>query len=336
MDAAITFLGEKAKPQVSFAKVRRMEQWINKAIAALTPYEFESFLVGVTGESQTAKTLKREVGKGISERLTKSVDFLHPDLVVILDTPSGEVNIQANPVYVYGRYRKLARGIPQTRWPCRKCRGAGCAYCKFTGKMYAESVEEIIRDAAAPEFEAVDMILHASGREDIDALILGGGRPFVAKFISPRKRKVDLPSLEKKIGKQGKVEALDLRYAEPGEVKTIKMARGNKTYRLRLKVEGGVSEAELKDALDSLQGIKIKQRTPSRVAHRRADKERERRIYEARLVSFPERTVEVKCEAGTYVKELVSGDGGRTRPSLREKLGTEVGVDELDVLGVEL
>ncbi|HDN68368.1 MAG TPA: hypothetical protein ENG23_02140, partial [Methanomicrobia archaeon] len=60
--------------------------------------------------------------------------------------------------------------------------------------------------------------------------------------------------------------------------------------------------------------------------------------------------VEIKCEGGLYIKELVSGDGGRTKPSLSELLGAEVGgaeeggvevkaeVKELDVLevGIEL
>jgi len=41
-----------------------------------------------------------------------------------------------------------------------------------------------------------------------------------------------------------------------------------------------------------------------------------------------------ECESGTYVKELVSGDDGRTKPSLSELLGREAKVAQLDVLEI--
>ena len=43
---------------------------------------------------------------------------------------------------------------------------------------------------------------------------------------------------------------------------------------------------------------------------------------------------EVRVESGTYVKELVSGDGGRTRPSLSEILAVPCTCKALDVLEV--
>jgi tRNA pseudouridine synthase 10 len=43
----------------------------------------------------------------------------------------------------------------------------------------------------------------------------------------------------------------------------------------------------------------------------------------------------VQGQAGLYIKELVSGDDGRTRPSLAELLGVPSKVSELDVIGVE-
>jgi tRNA pseudouridine synthase 10 len=46
--------------------------------------------------------------------------------------------------------------------------------------------------------------------------------------------------------------------------------------------------------------------------------------------------MEIKCDAGLYIKELISGDGGRTKPSLSALLGVEAEVTELDVLDVDL
>jgi tRNA pseudouridine synthase 10 len=46
-------------------------------------------------------------------------------------------------------------------------------------------------------------------------------------------------------------------------------------------------------------------------------------------------TITVHGEGGLYVKELVSGDEGRTEPSLAELLGVDAEVTALDVLDVE-
>jgi len=44
----------------------------------------------------------------------------------------------------------------------------------------------------------------------------------------------------------------------------------------------------------------------------------------------------VRCEGGLYVKELVSGDEGRTLPSLTGILGKQAKVMELDVVDVDI
>jgi tRNA pseudouridine synthase 10 len=63
-------------------------------------------------------------------------------------------------------------------------------------------------------------------------------------------------------------------------------------------------------------GISIKQQTPLRVLHRRADLIREKYIYEVKVkkVSLKRAELEIRCQGGLYVKELVSGDEGRTTP----------------------
>ena len=78
------------------------------------------------------------------------------------------------------------------------------------------------------------------------------------------------------------------------------------------------------------------QRTPQRVAHRRADKERERHVTIETVRSIAPQTVElqVHCQHGTYVKEWISGDDGRSVPSFRDLLGVTCSCAELDVLEV--
>ena len=47
-----------------------------------------------------------------------------------------------------------------------------------------------------------------------------------------------------------------------------------------------------------------------------------------------EAEIDITAEAGTYIKEFVNGDGGRTVPSIAGKLGMGCQVKELDVLEI--
>ena len=77
----------------------------------------------------------------------------------------------------------------------------------------------------------------------------------------------------------------------------------------------------------------VEQQTPKRVSHRRADKNRKRRIISVDEVNFDGEEIEVtlRCEAGTYIKELVHSDEGRTNPSVAGVLETACEVIWLDV-----
>jgi tRNA pseudouridine synthase 10 len=101
-------------------------------------------------------------------------------------------------------------------------------------------------------------------------------------------------------------------------------------------VLGTVPVAKVNEALQLATGRAIAQRTPTRVSHRRSDRVRARRIVTARVVEANEGgfTLEIRTEAGTYVKEWVEGDGGRTDPSLAALVGTPLKVGYLDVLDV--
>ncbi|MQY54676.1 MAG: tRNA pseudouridine(54/55) synthase Pus10 [Methanosarcinales archaeon] len=335
-----------------------LEAWVSKALGALKEYEFDSFLVGtkvsgmlleneellweIAGASYAEPLkaeLNREVGKRIEHETGKIADFERPDLVVILNLWTEKVELQVNSVFICGRYRKFKRGIPQTRWFCRECRGRGCERCNFTGKMYAESVEELISGSILAEFNGEDMILHGCGREDIDARMLGSGRPFVVEIKEPGRRKVDLRMLAEKVKEEneGKLEVTGLQYVKKEMVAKIKNAKADKTYSVEVELKTGIKEADLRDAVTKLSGAVIEQRTPTRVLHRRADLVRKRKVHSARLVSFEEPiSVEIKCDGGLYIKELISGDGGRTKPSLSALLGTEAEVKELDVVDVDI
>ncbi|MDD1720802.1 MAG: tRNA pseudouridine(54/55) synthase Pus10, partial [Euryarchaeota archaeon] len=110
----------------------------------------------------------------------------------------------------------------------------------------------------------------------------------------------------------------------------VKNTVSDKVYRLKVIYEDPVDSKKLKAALKRLQG-EIEQATPQRVAHRRADLKRYKKVYSADL---EDDKIIIRCEGGLYVKELISGDNGRTNPNLSALIGTHVTVDELDVLEV--
>ena len=335
----------------------RTEYWAARAEELAAGIEYETFLFGVvrtprlkatealmkerfpTGSEEPLKhAFNRSVGKAFEERVGQAtVAFTQPHLSFVIDLNDETITRHMDSLYVYGRYRKLSRGIPQTRWPCRKCRGTGCEVCGGTGKLYAESVEEIV---GAPFIEAAQgegVRLHGAGREDIDARMIGTGRPFVLEVLEPRIRSIDLAELHERVNRtaEGKVEVSALMFVPAATVQRIKEIQSEKRYQATVVFERPVTDDELQAALSGLLG-RIDQQTPNRVSHRRADLVRVRTLHEAsgRMTDPLHGVIDVRADGGMYIKELVSGDEGRTVPSLAGRLGMATTVTELDVVGI--
>jgi len=344
----------------------RYDWWAEQAATAAHGYEFETYQVGtrvpplleendrllredVGLDPEAGELLKseynREVGKRVGERTGTEVDFGRPDVLFLCDLSTDEVELQVNSAFVYGRYRKLKRDIPQTEWPCRECNGTGlnhgehCDGCEGTGYRYDESVEQLTAPVVEEAMNGEDSTFHGAGREDVDARMLGSGRPFVIEVSEPRKRRVDTEKLEADINDfaDGKVEVEGLRLATHEMVERVKEHNASKRYRMDVEFEATVDADRLEAAVAELDGTTIEQETPQRVSHRRAAKTRVRDVYETSGEVEDERTatIEIHGEGGLYVKELVSSDEGRTEPSLAGFLETAATVTALDVLDVE-
>jgi len=335
-----------------------VEDLAKKALKQLESYEYNSFLVGIElpvaieeredefkaefsvshGENMRNE-FGRVIGKKIAECSGKTVDYRKPDVVVLVNPFTKEISLQINPLYIAGRYKKLAGGIPQSKWFCSKCRGKGCEKCNWTGKMYPESVEEIIEKPFLEATHGAKASFHASGREDIDARMLGKGRPFVLEIAKPKKRFLDLKKLEKAVNShaKGKVEVSNLQFADRTVVRGLKKAESaQKEYRVVVEFENTITTKDLRLLEEKLTNVMVKQKTPLRVLHRRADLTREKYIYEVKVKKLSPRKAEirVRCQGGLYVKELVTGDEGRTTPSVSETLQNRAKPIKLDVLSV--
>ncbi|MDR0798011.1 MAG: tRNA pseudouridine(54/55) synthase Pus10 [Nitrososphaerota archaeon] len=336
----------------------KIEELTKIAISAVSDYEFSTFLVGIElpvsieeREDEfkavfgvdTAESMKHEFGrlfgKAIAIRTGKEAEYLIPDIVIVLNPFLGKVKLQINPLFVGGRYRKLVRTISQSKWFCSNCRGRGCENCGGTGKLYPESVEGFASQRLLEVTEGADSFFHASGREDVDVRMLGTGRPFIVEISKPKKRFIDLKALGEAINVSavGKVEVSELYFATKNKVRRLKKGEGAvKEYRLLAEFENDVTDDELCLIEEKLSGITIKQQTPLRVLHRRADLIRERYIYKvkAKMVTFKTVLLEIRCQGGLYVKELVSGDECRTIPNVSSLLENRARTLKLDVLNV--
>jgi len=329
-----------------------------KALGLLVEYEYSSFLVGIElslifaeredefraefgvshGES-LRKEFARTVGRRIAERSGKDVDFKKPEIVVLAEPFSGLVRLQVNPLFIAGRYKKLVRSIPQSKWFCSECWGKGCIKCNWTGKMYPESVQEIVEKPLLEATSGASASFHASGREDIDARMLGNGRPFVIEITTPKKRFLDLKKAEDAVNVYGvnKVEVVGLRFANRDVVRKLKGGESKqKEYRMFIEFENKITTKDMHFLEKSLTNVMIEQKTPVRVLHRRADLTRERYIYDVDVKKLSPRKAEMRlrCQGGLYVKELVTGDEGRTVPSVSEILKNKAKPMELDVLNI--
>jgi len=324
----------------------------------LKDYEFDTFLVGSKidediqereqkiwnhSNSEYAEPIKteinRETGKILEKNLGKEVDFEQPTIMAVVDTAFDVVHLQIHSLFVYGRYKKYTRDLPQTRWFCKICQGKGCRMCKYTGKMYERSVEELVAQPFLKITNGDEEAFHGCGREDIDARMLGNGRPFVLEIKNPMIRNLNLSQLESTINtsNKGVIEVSNLRFSDRDEIARIKNAAFKKIYRIVIQSEKPINNEKLKKAAQTLRGITIGQFTPSRVAHRRANMVRERKIYDCDIESVDNTmaTLTIEAESGTYIKELVSGDDGRTTPSISEITGVPCKVTTLDVIEIK-
>lgn len=283
--------------------------------------------------------LNRELGKALSPRIPeKEFDRDGPDVIFLVDPLFRKVEVKKKPMFIHGRYEKLKRGIPQSRWICKRCGGKGCSKCQNKGKMYETSVEEEIGSPLMQALEGTNYKIHGKGREDVDVRCIGRGRPFIIEISEPDGRFLDLKVMERSINdlSEGKVKVHGLRWSTRKEVPSIKKGDTMKRYSAIISSPEGLDEENLKYKVPLLGQRSISQRTPRRVSHRRADLVRERKVHEIsfEVLDGNRARIDLLTDGGLYIKELLHGDEGRTDPNLASLMEREIIVETLDVTDV--
>ncbi|PIA32892.1 hypothetical protein AQUCO_04300078v1 [Aquilegia coerulea] len=237
------------------------------------------------------------------------------------------------PVYIGGRYLKYSRNVSQTRWIIDDERKGEA------------SVEEIIGNTVLPLSQGDSYKFHAAGREDIDVRMLGSGRPFLLEVQNARRDplKVSMEEIEEKIN-NSEVKLVRVRNVKVVGIEGWNLMREGETekqkqYAALVWISRPLEDEDLK-TISSVKDMQISQRTPVRVLHRRSPLDRERSIHWMKIERIVGSTqyilLHLCTQAGTYIKEFVHGDLGRTKPSIGSILGCRAEILQLDVTDVKM
>ena len=181
----------------------------------------------------------------------------------------------------------------------------------------------------------------------MDVRMLGGGRSFVlqlgdAKRLTPLLDQSGTVLSEFTVD-TGDVYVKGLKWVDKGVMDWLHWSTEQhlKTYRCVIWSEEALPpQDELSRVFEEKKNIKILQKTPLRVLHRRTENTREKTMYsiETQRINDHYAIVTLKASAGAYIKEFIHSDFGRTQPSFCDVIfGRYVRCDilQLDVLEVE-
>ncbi len=280
--------------------------------------------------SEWSESIKRElnriIGKIIKNYIGDYKEFsrLNPDIEIIVDVINEDVSIDIKPLYLYTRYRKIIRGVSQVQLKLN----------------VITSLQKILNEHICNILNSDEVIVHASGREDVDVRMLGKGRPMVMMICRPKKRP-DIEKLRSILSIDNEPIELLLEYLKYSEKKDIRKLKSEATrhvkiYRALIYLSSDVSDEQLRSLEAYFHNRQIIQYTPKRIKRKSPRKKRIRMVYEVRAFKICEKVVElfIKCQGGLYVKELITGDEGRTSPNISDVLGVNAIPVLLDVLDV--
>ncbi|XP_053828451.1 tRNA pseudouridine synthase Pus10 isoform X4 [Vidua macroura] len=242
-----------------------------------------------------------------------------------------EIQCNNGAVFVAGRYNKYSRNLPQTPWI-------------IDGERKLESsVEELISEHLMAEFKADSFNFSSSGREDVDVRTLGNGRPFAMELVNPHRihfTAEEMKRLQQAINDSSdKIQVRDLQLVTREAIGRMKEGEEEKTktYSALIWTDKAIQREDIA-FLDDIKELKLDQKTPLRVLHRRPLAVRCRLIHTMKSEYIDEHhfRLHLKTQAGTYIKEFVHGDFGRTKPNIGSLLNRTADILELDVESVDV
>lgn len=317
----------------------QINHFVNKLLDISSEYQFSTFLVGailkpsiidnddeirskfqLRGVDSVKTDFTNKIAKIFSKKTKSKIDCLNPEVTLTIDLKSDSYQIKSKPLFLFGKYAKTERGIPQKEKPCSNCEGKGCRTCNNHGICTFDSVEGKIAKLVFDRFDAGQIKITWIGGEDKSSLVLNKGRPFFVKVINPKKRII---KLAKRIS-QDKVIIHNLRPIKQNPKTTFPFKT---KFQLRVETEGSITKNMLKPI-----GNLIK--TTIIVSDK--NKRNQKTIYaiKHKLVSANSFLLSIRADGGLPIKRFV--EGPNVSPNLTALLNTKCTCKEFDFHEISL
>jgi tRNA pseudouridine synthase 10 len=315
--------------------IERFSRRAGESIAALG---FRRFIIGVKPPSWSVDAereiasvfslqhwesikseLKREIGKRIARIYGLEPDFDDPEVMVVLDIDRESIEAVIPSITLGIRVVKMARGLRIRRSGGRR------------------SLEDLLSKMDLGREISIEIPIRDTSRYRI----LGGGCEAILEIRTPSPGVRDGERLSRSINSQ------------PGQYRIEILGRGRRrtleeairrtrriVYRAYIYSERDLDEESIK-RLEGIRDTAIEQKTPERIARllgHSSERSVSGDIRVERVIRISRRTLEILFSLPTriYVEEAITGDNGRTSPSISSILGSRLYPLEIDIVGIEI
>ena len=312
-----------------------MDHYVKMMHNVSTEYEFSTFIVGailkqsiierddklrskfhLRGVDGIKTAVTRELGKKFVKKTKKHIDHLSPDITFIINFRTEQCNVKTTPVFLYGRYIKDKRGLPQKGESCKDCKGKGCIFCNNHGLVSFDSVEGKISQFLYEKFETKQVKFTWIGGEDKTSLVMGDGRPFFAKLLSPKKRNV-------RLAKKSNLDEITIHTLRNIDIIPNGSIRFKSKIKILVSTKNNISSNRLK---------KLKQLVTIPIEITDSDnKQHKKTIYRLKYKKNSLRSfiVEIEADGGIPIKHFVGGSN--ITPNISDILGTQCSCKKFDI-----
>jgi len=297
--------------------------------------EFSTFVVGATlkqsvierddkirsefhlrGVDSIKTEITRELGKRFLRKTKTKIDHLLPDATFTINFRTERCDAKTRHLFLYGRYIKKKRGLSQKQESCKDCKGKGCIFCNYHGIVLFDGIEGKISQFLYEKFETVRVKFTWIGGEDKTSLVLGNGRPFFAKLLSPKKRNV-------RLAKKSNLDEIMIHALR----KIDHIPNGSIRFKSKIKMlvlaKNDISSNKQK-RLKQLVSVPIEITDSNNKQHKRTI--HKLKYKKNSLQSF---TVEIEADGGIPIKRFV--DGFNIIPNISSILGIQCSCEKFDI-----
>lgn len=257
--------------------------------------------------------LKREIGKRVMMKGFKP-EFEDPDAIITIDLTVNVITISRPSLMYVVRIRKNERGF--------RIRGPENSLEKLLEEKLSNLSPEYVR-------------IHTTTRDSYRYRITDEGVFAVLEIHAPKRRDMDLKDLQVLLRELQPFEIEIISRGFRKDVRELNNRLSKTIYRIKVECSRDLKDEEI-EKIKSMGVMTVTQHTPSRFVSRGAPETTRRGVASLReftRINDKVYSIVVVIDKRLFPEEFISGDGGRTSPSLSEVLGVELKPLEVDIIG---